>query len=211
MFELIKPPTDNLYKFAAIFGLVLFVVGFVFPPWLFYQSSLELLKTVAGNKELRAHEKFAEERRRQLETRKNEAETQLEQLQARLSSLASSRSRGSGEIDKLESAIRDANTRFETLEDAYYEFNLNLELKKAQVEEQGTLSTNETRNSRVVVVIGWVIAVFGALLAVWGFLRWNKRIQVFQDKILGMEVTQKTLLLWTEADAVGDKGAADRD
>src|SRR6185295_11203044 len=104
MLDLIKPPTDNLYKFAAIFGLVLFVVGFVFPPWLFHQSGLELLKAVAGKEELAAHEEFALERIQQLETRKNQVETQLKQLQARLSALGSS-GRRLGEIDKLESAI----------------------------------------------------------------------------------------------------------
>lgn len=198
--DLIKPPTDNLYKFAAIFGLVLFVGGLVFPPWLFYQSSLELLKTVAGKDELAAHEKFAQERKQQLERRKNQAETELKQLQARLGNLASSGSSGSDEIDKLESAIKDANKRFETLEDAAYEFNLNLELKKAQVREQRTLSTNETRNARLVMVVGWVFAGFGVVMAFRGFRMWYRRVQVFQDKSLEMEVNSRNATSATRTD-----------
>jgi len=200
MMDLIKPPTDNLYKFTAIFGLVLFVGGLVLPPWLFYQSSLELLKTVAGKDELAAHELFAQERKQQLERRKNQAETELKQLQARLSNLASSGSSRSREVDKLESAIKDANTRFETLEDAAYEFNLNVELKKAQFKEQRTLSTNETRNARLVMVFGWAVAGFGAFMVSRGFRRWQRRVQVFEDKILQMKAISKNATSTTRSE-----------
>lgn len=191
MIDLIKPPTDNLYKFAAVFGLVLFVGGLFFPPWLFHQSGLELLKAVAGNKELAVYETLGEERKQQLKTRTQQAETQLKQLQDRISHLASSRNSHSDEIDKLESAIKDANKRLETLEDASYEFNLNLELKKAQVREQQTLSINETRDSRLVMVVGWVFAALGVVIAVRGFVMWYRRVQVFQDTNLKVEVTSK--------------------
>src|SRR6185295_2058943 len=140
------------------------------------------------------------ERIQQLETRKNQVETQLKQLQARLSALGSS-GRRLGEIDKLESAIKDANERLETLEDASYEFNLNLELKRAQVKEQRTLSTNETINSRLVMVVGWVFAGLGVLIAVLGFVMWYRRVQVFHDRILEMEVTSKNATSATKSGA----------
>ena len=191
MIDLIKPPTDNLYKFAAIFGLILIVVGFVFPPMLFYRSSLELLKSVAGEDELEAHQKFAVERNWILDERKMHVEAERNKLQQRLDNLAQSpRSASvSSEIDKLESAMKEARKEAESLEDASHEFNLNLELKKAQAKQQKTFSTNETGNSRFVMVIGWIIGFIGLFFASVGFIMWYKRVAVFQDKLLKKQAT----------------------
>jgi len=38
------PPTDNLYKFIAIFGLVVTVVGFVFPRILIFDLQTQIIK-----------------------------------------------------------------------------------------------------------------------------------------------------------------------
>ena len=89
MIDLVKPPTDNLYKFAAIFGLILIMVGFVFPPSLFYRSSLELLKTSAGEDELEAYQKFAVERNWILDERKMQVAAERNKLQQRLDNLDS--------------------------------------------------------------------------------------------------------------------------
>ncbi len=32
--EFLKPPTDSLYKFLALSGLILFLVSITWPPWL---------------------------------------------------------------------------------------------------------------------------------------------------------------------------------
>lgn len=191
MIDLIKPPTDNLYKFVAIFGLILIVVGFIFPPTLFYRSSLELLKSVAGEDELEAHQKFAVERNRIFNERKMQVAAERNKLQQRLDNLDQSQRNASvsSEIDKLEAAIKEARKEAESLEDASHEFNLNLELKKAQAKQQKTFSTNETGNSRFVMVIGWILGIIGLLLAFVGFIMWYKRVAVFQDKILKKQAT----------------------
>src|ERR1041384_7117063 len=107
MIDLIKPPTDNLYKFAAIFGLVLIVVGFVFPPWLFYRSSLELLKSFAGQDELEVYQKFAADRNWVFDERKMQVAAEQAKLQQRLDALVQSQSASvSREIDKLRSEER---------------------------------------------------------------------------------------------------------
>lgn len=201
MIDLIKPPTDNLYKFAALFGLVLFVVGFVFPPWLFYQSSLEYLKSLAGDDELAVHKKFTEERNNILEARKEQVKLELDNLQKRLDNLASSKSNVSDEINRLESAIKDAKKQAETLEDTALESKLNLELKTAQARQQRTLGVNETRNSRLVMVVGWVIAFIGLLIAFAGFIIWYKRVQVRQDEILEMEAAARIVASARRTDA----------
>jgi DNA repair exonuclease SbcCD ATPase subunit len=149
------------------------------------------LKSIAGDDELAAHKRLAEERNRVLDRRKQEVEDERAKLKQRLASLAPLKSNANvlNEIDKLEAAINDAKKQIEAIEDASHEFNLNLELKNAQAKQQRTFSINETRNSRLVVVVGWVIAIIGLALAFWGFWGWYKRIQVFQDEILKKQAT----------------------
>lgn len=209
MIEFIKPPTDNLYKFAAIFGLVLIVVGFTFPPWLFYQSSLQYLKSLAGDDELAAHKKFAEVRNRVLKERRETVAAERAKLQQRLDNLAKSQGTASvsAEIDKLESAIKEARKEAETLEDTSHEFNLNLELKAAEAKQQQTFSTNETRNSRLVMVVGWIIGFIGLFFACMGFIMWYKRVAVFQDKILKMQATST---ITASAAAASERGHANK-
>ena len=193
--DLIKPPTDNLYKFAAVFGLILVVVGFVFPPWLFYRSSLEYLKSAAGKDDLAAHQKFAQVRYRVLSERWSQLALERARLQQRLNSLAQSErnSAASSERDKLESAIKEVRREAEALEDAYYELTLSLELKDAQVKQQETFSTNETRNSRFVMVLGWILGFIGLFFAFAGFIMWYLKVQRYQDRILRMQATSRIM------------------
>lgn len=44
---MIQPPTDNLYKFMAIFGLILWVAGVLYPWSKAYELELELLEVEA--------------------------------------------------------------------------------------------------------------------------------------------------------------------
>ena len=187
--DLIKPPTDNLYKFLAMFGTIVFLVGFIFPPMMFYQSSLEFLKSLGGDKELAVHEEFAVQRKRSFEERKRQLAAEAADLQNRLARVKNDTT-SSSDIEKLELAIKDVKKRAEALEDASYEFNLNLKLKAAQVEQQKTLSTNETRNSRFLIGIGWGIGTFGLLIAICGFIMWYKNVQRFEDQILRKEAAK---------------------
>lgn len=190
MFDLLKPPTDNLYKFAAIFGLVLIVVGFIFPPWVFYRSSLEYLKSLAGEDDLTAYRKFAEARSRTLDARTQQAKDELDQIQKQHDSLKIN-TIGSTETERLESAIRDAKKRVETLEDASQELTLNLEVKTAQARQQRTFSTNESRNARFLMYLGWSLAAIGGLFSIVGFGFWYWKVQRHLDHILKKEAKSK--------------------
>lgn len=190
MVDLLKPPTDNLYKFAAIFGLVLIVVGFVFPPWVFYRSSLEYLKSLAGEDELNAYKKFADERSRTLDARTQQARDELDQIQKQRDSLQTN-TITSSETERLESAIRDAKKQLEILEDASQESTLNLELKTAQAKQQRTFSTNESRNARFLMYLGWSLAAIGGLFSIVGFGLWYWNVQRHLDYILQKEAKSK--------------------
>jgi hypothetical protein len=40
--DFLKPPTDNLYKFVPIPGLLLVLVSLTYPPWLSYRLNISI-------------------------------------------------------------------------------------------------------------------------------------------------------------------------
>jgi len=189
MMDLLKPPTDNLYKFMTVGGIVLTVVGVIFPPMFFQQTAMEYLAHLHGRDELKVHEKFTKERLETLELRKQQTADEKNKLQQRLNQLTSgSRVSGnSGEIDKLESRIKETDRQLESIADASYQANLDLGLKEAQTKYEETVSINRRRDSRYFMVIGWVVALIGLYFSIIGFRRWHKRLQQFQDRMVENE------------------------
>lgn len=187
--DLLKPPTDNLYKFMAVGGIVLAVVCIIFPSMFFLQTSAEYLAYLRGRDELKVHEKFTKERLETLELRKQQTTDEKNKLEERLNQLTSPprASGNSGEIEKLDSRIKEINRQLETLADASDQAKLDLGLKQAQIKHEETVSINRRRDSRYFVLFGWIVAVIGLYGSIIGFRRWDKRLQQFLDRILEKE------------------------
>lgn len=204
MIDLVKPPTDNLYKFIAVAGLVLMVLGLIYAPWLFYRSTWETLKSAEADAELEVHRKFAKERQKTLDERKQRVEAERDTLKKRIAQLVVANDKNnnpaaSAEIDKLETRIRDTNAAADALTDAEHEKNLGLALKEAQAEHQRTVKVNESRNTRLIMWIGIPLAIAGLGVSVLGFRLWYKRITIFQDAIVVIQATSKITTLSSEA------------
>ena len=204
MIDLVKPPTDNLYKFIAVGGLVLMVLGVIYAPWLFYRSTWETLKSAQADAELEVHRKFAKERQKTLDARKQQIEVERDTLKKRIAELGfvndkNNNPAASAEIDRLETRMRDTNAAADALADAEHEKNLSLELKEAQAAHQRTVNENERRNTRIIIVIGILVAIAGLGVSVLGFRLWYKRVTIFQDAIVVIQATSKITTLSSEA------------
>src|SRR5690242_6779395 len=110
MLSLFTPPTDNLYKFMALSGIVL-VAAFGVPLVFFHQAGTEYMDQILASKELKAQEKFANERLGILEGRKQQALNRKNELQNRLNGLKAAAT--STDADKLESQIKEAESEIE--------------------------------------------------------------------------------------------------
>ena len=190
----VTPPTDNLYKFMAVGGIVMVVACFIFPLLWFRESGMEYLAQLRATNELKVHEDFARERRRTLDLRKQSAINEKNEFQKRLNSASNSAA-----VEKLEGQIKETNRAIESIEDSSQELNLNLALKKAQIENEETVSINRRRDSRLAVWLGVGLALFGAVLSFFGFLGWYNRLQKYQDRLTKKEAEEK-LGTPTEAD-----------
>ncbi len=189
MMDLLKPPTDNLYKFQAVGGLALIVAGLIFPILFFLQTGMEYLAQLRGSDEFKVHETFTKERLKTLKDREQQAVREKNELEQRLNQLISSSrvSGNSGEIEKLESRIKETNGQIESIGDASHEASLNLELKRAQVKNAETVSVNQRRDSRYLLGVAVVVIGIGLYYLLIGFRRWGKRLQRFQDIVVEKE------------------------
>ena len=189
MMDLLKPPTDNLYKFQAVGGIALIVAGLIFPILFFLQTGMEYLVQLRDRDEFKVLETFTKERLKTLKDREQQAIREKNELEQRLNQLVSASrvSGNSGEIEKLESRIKETNRQIESIADASHEASLNLGLKQAQVNNAGTVSFNRRRDSRYLLVVGLVVIGIGLYYLFIGFRRWGKRLQQFQDIIVEKE------------------------
>lgn len=180
MMSLFTPPTDNLYKFLALTGLVFIAVGLAIPAVFFRQTGMEYLAQLRGSQELEVQEEFTNQRLETLKHREQEAIGRRTILQKRLDGLNSTSN--SAEVDKLEGLVKEANREIESIADSSKELSLNLALKRAQVNSEETVSVNQRRDSRVLLGIGAIAFLLGLLLSVLGFVLWYRRLQRFQDR-----------------------------
>ncbi len=113
MIDLLKPPTDNLYKFQAVGGIALMVAGLIFPILFFLQTGMEYLAELRGRDEFKVHETFTKERLKTLKDREQQAVREKNELEQRLNQLTSAPvvSGNSVEIEKLESRIKQRTVR----------------------------------------------------------------------------------------------------
>ena len=185
----ITPPTDNLYKFMAVGGLVLIIAGVTVPPVFFQQTGFEYLAQLRGSDELKVHQEFARQRQETLNHREQQARDEKQKLQKRLDELNSSSN--SADVEKLEGRIKETNREIESIEDATHELQLNLALKQAQIRYEDTVSFNRRYISRFFLFLGWIVGLLGIFISFIGFRRWYKRYQKYQDLLAAKEAEAK--------------------
>jgi hypothetical protein len=186
--SIFTPPTDNLYKFMALSGIVL-MVAFIVPLAFFHQTGMEYLAQLRGSKELQVHEEFTNQRLETLKLREQQAIDRKKKLQKRLEGMNAGSN--STEVDKLEGLIREANREIESIADSSHDLSLNLALKRAQVNSEETVSFNRRRDSRVAIQVGAIAVLLGFVASLVGFWLWYKKLQRFQDRVVAKEAEDK--------------------
>lgn len=182
------PPTDNLYKFLALFGLVL-IVAFIFPLVFFHKTGMDYLEQLRRSKEFNEHEQSVKQRLEALKFRQQQSQDRRSVLQKRLETMNSASN--STEVDKLEGLIKEVNREIESIDDSYNELSLNLALRRAQITYEETVNFNLRRDSRVYLYAGLFGVVVGSALSFFGFRLWYRKLQMYLDQIVKKEAEEK--------------------
>ena len=199
MFELIKPPTDNLYKFQALAGLLLSLVSLIYPTWLYHQALLRYLAAKNEETELQTQRDYVQKRLDILQSRMSmllDDPVQLKKFiddlekQRLLTASPSKRAVLSSEIEGLRKRWQDSVQNQTALTETSDELKLGLRSREDQLAHQKTISDTELSLSRTIIYFGLVGVLVGIFITLRGFNKWSKRVQVFQDAILKKQASE---------------------
>jgi hypothetical protein len=197
--DFLKPPTDNLYKFMALSGLLTQLLFFVFIPWNLQRAVLAHAEAASGVEILKID---AEDVAR----KKNEAETDIERLQSeqavaenRLATLRSqlensSRLNSSERTSELRELTVECNNRaklIREIRDAVNEEIISAHKKKAELTAKVKYARVQWELGIAYSVLLLLLAVGGFFLTLKGFFLWFDRVQKFQDAILRGQATSE--------------------
>jgi cell division protein FtsB len=202
MIEFLKPPTDNLYKFMCICGLILFLVSVTYPTWLLNKLVHSYYENRRDSEVLRVDVDSHQWRGELLSRQQDALGTEYDAITRRVDRLkqraATQSSRQSAITEKELAQLTEAESKLdeknrEILKAALEGFAIaNTHLEK-QIELNYRLKAAqwEVRSSIAISILGILGAGAGALLCRQGFNLWSLRVQVFQDAILRKQAAQE--------------------
>jgi len=163
-------PTDNLYKFIAISGLLLIFLSTVLPLWLIHNMELELIET-EEERDFISYE---------LEILNNEIKL-LEKQEEFLQALSSNTKRDLTKLNNKETKdIGKAEQKT---------IDIRKELMKSKIKsEKLSYLVSEITKLKLVIFIGNFI---GIMFTSYGFSLWYRRLQKYQDEIIKNEARKQ--------------------
>ena len=160
-------------------GLFLALCFVILPALFFYRVSNEYLAQLRASDELPVYEKYTTERLTTLENRKNQTAAQKNKLQEQLDKLTAE-SKGpanSVELDKLQSRLDEVNRELKSIEDNSFQMSFDLALRQIDAKNDEQLSINQSRNARVLLVLGVILGIAFSVVSIKGFKQWGKRLK----------------------------------
>jgi hypothetical protein len=197
MLDILKPPTDNLYKFLAITGLLLFTISIVLPCYALVTLEIKRLEAVkelnvtkAESEEAEILEKLVEAARLTVEAARKETEAAFikeKELQIKKRLRVVTTKDYDEVIQALEKAsnnLSEAQKDYTAKSDQYHK-QVTLVRKRVidneyQTEVLGVINEGVFLN-KLVLFLG---AIIGGFIAVAGFILWYRKVQVYEDAAL---------------------------
>lgn len=181
--KLLDIPTDNLYKFMAISGVLVFLSSFI--PYIhFHNLNLSSIKLESEIILLVKEAEWLESDTKQLRDEVSELKLQTYELEK---TIAKNRNGQDKLSTKIKSELDDIKIKMN-------EINLkNLELMEKQREIERKNIEHKTKNqehrylSRLIKIektIASLIAILGLGLSIYGFSLWYKKLQHPQDVLM---------------------------
>jgi hypothetical protein len=188
--ELLKPPTDTLYKFLAILGLLFFLTSIAAPIWLLRQLDNQANQYSRDLKLLLLNTNSWKDAAKQMERTSKESQA----AHNRLEQTAQKFDKKEVGLESLARDLKLAREVGERNEAAIKEFGekiLEWQKQNAEVEYRG--DTYESTKSAVkqLLYFSTLGLLLGLGMTVLGFTLWYRRTQQYEDLILKNKVEQE--------------------
>lgn len=200
MFDLLKPPTDNLYKFIALTGLLILVISVVLPAYALVTLEMkrldlvrELNKTSATLDEAKTLGEEAEAATHNAQAASSQVDAAVARYKAMPKSKhpsrqeANERLRRLDEIEAASQGLRDATQKLQAKTEEFGKKTSEAHNRSIETDYQNEVL--DTINlgfdlSKLLLLIGSFVGIVIALL---GFVLWYRKVQVFEDRVLAKE------------------------
>ena len=193
-------PTDNLYKFIAIFGLVILVFGIAFPSEKLTRSFAQVDDAAKerGIAKIRIMRKLAQmqDAKKRIDEKAaevNKAQKQLQDVEAALETKRQSKGLESAEdeihalteqVHQHKDNVRKYSEEIQKVKAQSDQFSDELEIEKLNMK---AFDESIKELGRQIDLWGWVTCggmLIGTLMMGLGFRNWYTKVQVYQDAIL---------------------------
>lgn len=202
MFDLLKPPTDNLYKFIALTGLLLLIISVVLPAYAIVTMEMKRLDVVRELNKTSATLDEAKNLGVEAEAATHDAHAASSLVDAAVARYkampkskhpsrqeATERLRRLDEIEAATQRLRDASQKLQSKTEELGRKTAEAQTRNIETDYQNELL--ETINlgfivSKILLLIGSLV---GIVLALLGFILWYRKVQVFEDRVLQKTAT----------------------
>lgn len=180
MLNFLTPPTDNLYKFIAITGLLFIFASVFYPTFLNIQINERILESEKDSEIVTIE-------MTKLERESKDIERKIDDMQKQLKDFKQNPNKSSAK--QLEANIKDTDQ----LQKQTKEFmNIATELQKKNIEIEYKNKLTKFYNDYLKSALNYakVGIIIGMILTIFGFTFWLFRVQKYQDLVLLKEAQQ---------------------
>lgn len=196
MFDFLKPPTDNLYKFIALSGLLLLIVSLIAPGYALVNLEWRRLAAVRELNMTRAEIEQSKAMRLEIDSAKSLVDAALKEAEAAglESDLANREKTPSKKLKALKAAVEkiskansnlsDAQKHLHEKMDPYAKLAEDINMRTIDNEYQGEVLESVGQMETLSEILGVIGGLIGTMVSIGGFALWYRKVQVFQDRIL---------------------------
>lgn len=202
MFDLLKPPTDNLYKFIALTGLLILIISVVLPAYALVTMEMKRLEVVRELNKTSATLDEAKSLGVEAEAATHDAHAASSQVDAAVARYkampkskhpsrqeATERLRRLDEIEAATQRLRDASQKLQSKTEELGRKTSEAHTRNIETDYQNEVL--ETINlgfvlSKILLLIGSLV---GLVIALLGFVLWYRKVQAFEDRVLEKTAT----------------------
>ncbi len=188
--KLFDIPTDNLYKFMALSGLVLIIASY-FPLYHGWMTGVDLEKVKGENKLIEQEVNWVQQELDILDRQMDNFITRTAERTGMSESEITAVLNNGQSLVEISKGLKDEEAKWKELESKFRE---HLKLFREQIIKQIQLSSNlDVINYRLKAMLqlkrlAYISSFVGGLLTVWGFGLWYTKLQVPQDLLIKLKI-----------------------
>lgn len=179
--SLLSLPTDNLYKFMALAGIIVFIISLM-PFNKYYESRLEKIQLAGEIKTVRAEIDNYERKLNNILEVSKLAQTDIENLERQRKEIKHMDKRTFSKHLLFEEEMNKFSDNLFELTIKEYDNSLIIETKVIELHTRENRQRYIDKTIKTLFVLSILGFIIGVLLTIIGFILWYKKCQIYLDR-----------------------------